>query len=454
MSDLRNSTTSEQTPSNSIRVNDSSSLGVSRSTDLIRESSSLPLCTVKEEKISEKSKGLTRAHSMSDPQLSLPVTTTQTLSLNSSPVKVHSTNHTPVSSLPPHDISSKSPPVPQPIMGGDRQQSRQNLIKRNDSSDFSLGHSFGFYQPISAPPASASATLVRASTTESLDQSSAATSIDVSPIKLDDDRMKSTLISDVDSSDDDDLSLNDIPRISPQLGGEGGGILSSTTTRVLSPSAVKPPQRRLVWTELESNNQKFSTPTPFLSISAPATKLAVKTSPVSQSLVAPTPLYPAVKLSPVYSSATSNSMRLSPGNANVTLTSPSTFGRGASRTSGVMNESMSRSMLMDKHKKHMDDLKLYYELELTQLRKKMGKLESERNDPSAVTSSSRRSLSPLSPNFASTQRSPLPLALPTTPRQSRQMYFPSSLTKGRHSRSSTGELHCMYCVVCFDDGQD
>ena len=420
MSELRmnSSTTSEQAPSSSTRASDSPSLRVSHSTDLNRESSSSPLSAMEGEQISEKSKGLTRAHSMSDPQLSL-TTTSQTLSPNSSLVKAQSSTHTPVSSPPL--IISKSPS--QPIMGGGREQSSQNQTKRKDSTDFSAGHSFGFYQPVlGAPPTATSATLVRTSTTESLDQSSAATSIDASPIKLDDDRMKLTL-SDVD--DDNDQSLNIIPRMSPQLQSTtvGGGIVSS-----MSPS--KPPQRRLVWTE--SNNQQSSTPAPSISVSAPATKLTVKASPVSQSIIAPTPLYPGVRLSPMYSSAVSpHSIQLSPGNANVTLTSPSTFSRGTSGS--VMNESMSRAALMEKHKKHMDDLKLYYESELSQLRKKLDKLESERNDPSAATSA-RRSLSPLSPNFASTQRSPLP----TTPRQTRQMYFPSSLTKGRTSRSSTG----------------
>ena len=443
MSELRTSTSSEQAATSSIRVSDSPSLGVSHSTDQIhvRGSSSSPSSTVEEEQISKIIKGLTRVHSMSDPQLSLTVTTSQTLS--SSPVKVHSANHTPISSPP--RIGNKS--LCQPKMDGDREQSSQNQTERNDSSDFSAGHSFGFYQP-SAPPTSASATLVRTSTTESLNQSSAATSIDASPIKLDDDRVKSTVISDIDD-DDDDQPLNNIARMPPQLGGGnrgGGGVLSSST-HVLTPSSANPPQRRLAWTERESNNQKFSTPAPpFLSISAPATKPTVKTSPVSQTLVAPTPVYPKVRLSPLLSSASSahnsnSSVRLSPGNANVTLTSPSSFSRGAS-SSGVMNEStcMSRATLMDKHKKHMDDLKLYYESELSQLRKKLDKVELERNDPSTPTSA-RRSLSP---SFASTPRSPRP----TTPRQTLQMYFPSSLTKGRSSRSSTGPLHyIMYMYI-------
>ena len=452
MSELRenSTTTSEQAPpGSSIRVSSSPSPGVSHSMDLMRESStcSSPISTVEGgEKISnsEKSKGLTRAHSMSDPQLSLTATTSQTISLNLSPVKAHSSNTTPVSSPP--RIVNKSPS--RPIVVGGERASGQDQTERKDSSDYSAGHSFGFYQP----PATTTcgAMIIRTSTTESLDQSSAATSIDASPIKLDDDRMKSTLISDIDDDDGDDMdqSLNDIIMgKSPQLGG-GGGVLSST----LSPSASKPPQRRLVWTELESNNKKSSTPAhvPSLSVSAPATRLTVKSSPVSHSLVAPTPVYPTVQLSPMYSSAvnahSTGNVRLTPGSANVTLTSPSTFSRGATHSSSLMNESMSRVTLMEKHKKHMDDLKLYYESELSELRKKLDKLESETIDTSAATATmsarGRRSLSPLSPNFASTQRTPLP----TTPRQTRQMYFPSSLMKGRSSRAS-GQLYCI--VLCM-----
>lgn len=432
MNELRmnSSVTSEQAPSTSIRVSDAPSLRVSHSMDLIRESSSSPLSAVEGEKISEKSQGLSRAHSISDPQLSR-ITTSQTLSLNSSPVKAHSTNHTPVSSPP--CATTKSPS--QPMLEGGRAQGGQNQAERVDSSDFSAGHSFGFYQPATT---TSSAALVRTSTTESLDQSSAATSIDASPIKLDDDQMKLTL-SDVDD-DDDNQSLNIIPRMSPQLKSiaVGGGSISS------SMSPPKPPQRRLVWME---SNQQSSTPAPSLSISTPATKLTVKTSPVAQSIVAPTPVYPAIQLSPMYSSAVSpHSIRLSPGNANVTLTSPSTFNRGS-----VVNESLSRATLMEKHKKHMDDLKLYYESELLHLRKKLDTLESDRTDPSAT--STRRSLSPLSSSFTSTQRSPLP----TTPKQSRQMYFPSSLMKGRSTRTPTGtgkefdvHEHRVYLIITGD----
>ena len=432
---MNSSTTSEQIPSSSIRVSDTPSLNrVSHSTDLVRGSSSSPLSAVKGEIISEKSKGLTRAQSMSDPQLSLTtITTSQTLSpMSSSPVKAHSTNHTPVSSPP--RIITKSPS--QPILEGGRERDNQNQAERVDSSDFSAGHSFGFYHS-GAPPITTSsgggAALVRTSTTESLDQSAASTSIEVSPIKLDDDRMKSTL-SDIDDDDDDDQLLNVIPRMSLQLKSTiGAGSISSSMS---PPPPPKLPQRRLVWTE---SNQQTSTATPSLSISTPATTLTVKTSPVVQSIVAPTPVYPAIQLSPMYSSAVSpHSIRLSPGNTNVTLTSPSSFNRGS-----VMNESLSRATLMEKHKKHMDDLKLYYESELSQLRKKLDKLESDRTDPSSM--SARRSLSPLSSSFTSTQRSPLP----TTPRQSRQMYFPSSLMKGRGVRTPTSTGMYVWNLTVF-----
>ena len=428
---LNISPTKEQVPSGGIKVVDIPSVGLSYSKDPPRQSSSSPLPVVQEspspaseeDKIDEKPKGLTRAHSMSNPQLSR-ATVSLPVSPSSSPVRACSTGCTPILTVHPRKVTRS---LSHPSLVEVGEPSDQKIIKREDSSDYSGGHSYGFHLP-EGPTSSAA--LFRTSTVESLHQCSEATSIDASPIKHDDEQIKLTLPGDDDQNEDNVQSVCFIPGASPYSqtvpgkGEEGTSDFSSASSPKLTPLP------RLVWTE---QSPQSSTPAPPLM--TPSSKTVVKMSPASQSVVIPKPQYPALLLSPVNNSsvmASPHTTRQSPGSANVTLTSPSTFGRGGGN-SRVTNVSLSRASLMEKHKKHVDDLKLYYESELGQLREKVDQLELERSDRSTVND--RRSQSPLSSSFLSTQRSPQP----TTPQQvTRQMHFPSSLVRGRGTRMATG----------------
>lgn len=362
-------------PSTSLRIGDTLQPRTSNSPD----SPTSPPLLVKGETLREKMVGLSRTHSTSDPQLAVATPTHR--ASTSSPIKAHSTNNTPAPS--PRGKS------PSQLSRGDQRSLHQS------ASDCSMGPSFGFLQ--SGPTSTA---LVRTSTTESLEQSSfeaTTVSIEASPIKADQHQLKQVL------SPDRPLT---IPRMSPNNAGGNS-------------NSVSQPQRKLAWTE--STHQSYVTTPPS----------TIKTSPASQSVVTPTPQYSVTRPSPGYNSP--YSVRLSPGNTNITMMTPTALGRSGIG-SASLNESQSRATLMEKHRKHMEDLKLYYESELSQLRGRLEQLESERNDPSSINT--RRSLSPVSPTFASTQRSP---QLANT-RQPRQLYFPSSLVKGRaRTPASTGD---------------
>ena len=414
-----------QVPSGGRKVTDIPSIRLSNSEDpfssLLPVNKESPSPTIEEDKIDEKSKGLTHTHSMSDPQLSR-AKVSKAGSPSSSPVRACSAGCTPILTIHPRNITKSHS---HPSLVEVKEQSDQNFVRRDDSCDGSAGHSFGFRLP-EGPTSSAA--LFRTSTIESLDQCSEATGIDASPIKHDDEQIKSAIPDDDDDDEDNVQSLNSIPGTPPHSQfAPGRGEERMSTFSPTSPPKLAP-RPRLAWAE---QSPQSSTPAPSLTI--PSSTTTVEMSPVSQSVVAPKPQYPALLLSLMYNTsatASPHSIRQSPGSANVTLTSPSAFSRGGNGS--VMKAGLSRASLMEKHQKHVDDLKLYYESELGQLREKVERLELERSD--RPTANVRRSLSPLSSSFLLTQRSP---QATTPPQVTRQMLFPSSLTKGRGARIPT-----------------
>ena len=356
-------------------------------------------------------------------------------SASPSPVKVSGLDDTPV----PNQwmVHSPSPHTksPSPSLQGDGEKNQPHRVRKDTSTtEFSIGASYGFLQ---SGPSYTSAELVRTSTTASLEQNSKSyddttvatcTSTEASPIKSDG---QLRTLEGILSPDHSPLNLN-IPRISP-----------SSINGGMSNSVSPPARRKLAWTELSSQlsniSQQSSTN---ISLSPPPRNIVVKTSPT---LLTPTPQYPVIQLSPRYDSpytGTCNSIHLSPGNTNnSTVATPTVLSR-AYGSSGSVNksvtESQSRAMLMEKHCKHMDNLKAYYESELSQLHSRLERLEAEKNDPSSTPTTTRRSLSPLSPSFPASQKSP------NSPRKPvHQLHFPSSLVKNNRARtpasSGTGD---------------
>ena len=385
-----------------------------------------PLSLDKREATREESEDLTHTRSLSNPQLTTVAMCTLSATLRSatpSPVEASSPNHTPVPShwlvrSPPS--CTKSPPQ-SPSQGGDIGQIQQEP-RPDRPGEFSKGSSFGFLQP-GPESTNTSTALVRTSTTESLEQNSQSyddttvatcTSLEVSPIKGD----EQIEISEGDASPDRSLSNLNVPKVSPSSG-KGG----------MSDTVSPPTRRKLAWTEPTSQQSSVIT-----SLSPPSRNLVVKTSPVPRYLVTPTPHYPVGQLSPRYCSPyNDNSIRPSPGNAGITVATPTAAlsrGRGCASPNTTITESQSRALLMEKHRKHMDDLKTYYESELSQLHSRLEQLEAERNDPSFTSTTARRNLSPHSPSSPSSQKSP------NSPRKAvHQLYFPSSLIKSSRART-------------------
>ena len=389
-----------------------------------------PLSLVKGEDAEEKSKGLARTQSLSNLQLTLAPRTLSPpthRSATPSPVKVTSPNDTPV----PNQwlVRSPSPHTksPSPSLRSDGEKSQPHQIEKDTSAvEFSIGPSYGFLQ---ADPAYGSTSLVRTSTTESLEQNSKSyndttvvtcTSTEASPIKSDG---QLTMLEGVLSPNCSPLNLN-IPRMSPSSI-EGG----------VSDSVSPPTKRKLVWTELSSQQSNASQESNALS--PPSSNIVVKTSPVSQPLITPMPQYPVLQLSPRCGSPyAGNSTHLTPSNTNSwIMATPAAISRAVGSSGSInksvhVTESQSRAMLMEKHRKHMEDIKEYYESELSQLQSRLERLEAEKNDPSSTPTTTRRSLSPLSPSFPASQKSP------NSPRKpANQLYFPSSLVKSSRART-------------------
>ena len=350
----------------------------------------------------ERIGGLIRTHSSSDPQLTIATHSPKHPSASPSPIKANSTNCTPLSS--PRTKPSSHSPL--------RCEANTSPMQQHGSNTpaFSVRPSYGFLQ--ATPPSTGSA-LVRTSTTESLEQvnrNSVATSVEASPIKAD----EHSQTKGVESRDQYPLNISQMSPNSTE-----GGMADS----------MMPAQRKIAWTEASSWQNH---PTCEQSLSPPTVNnISIKTSPASQSLLAPISNYPTMQLSPRYASQHGGSLFRSLENTtSVQMTTPSSLGRGGGGNASInttINESQSRALLMEKHHRHMEDLKEYYELELSQLHSRVEKLEVERNNN--LSSTARRSISPLSPSFVSSQNSP---QRPTTPRQPvRQLYFPSSLVKSR-----------------------
>ena len=296
---------------------------------------------------------------------------------------------------------------------------------------FTIRPSLGFLQPASAPVYTSTA-LVRTSTTESLEQNSfeaAANSIETSPIKIDDEPAQQTK----EVPPPNDWSPMNVATVT----------LSSAEEE--KSKAYSPARRKLAWSEASSwqKNPTVSSLSPPPPLPPSSVKnLHVKTSPGKQSLATHTQQYPVMHgLSPKYMSPHNATVQGSPGNTSVSMATPTALrvSRGVGSVNTSVNESQSRAVLMEKHHKHMEDLKNYYELELSHLRSRLEHLEETAAQRSELSSSStptrRRSTSP-SLVVMSQQSSQYTSMSRQTPQ--RQIYFPSSLVKNRARTPSGG----------------
>lgn len=375
-----------------------SSFPVSPTSSKSTQPSSLPPSFSERPSTRDQTVALTRTHSSSDPQLFVGGVGSTHRPPSPSPDRATSVGCTPISSPRVQSLTQSPRNVDE----------KGHAQAKAERPGLTIGPSFEFI--------ASNAGLARTSTVESLDQTShdaASTSVEVSPIKADEDR----------ESFSPKQSLKDFQRNFPD------GLVEGETTN----NSLSPPRRKLAWTETPSS-QRSNLPHPPSPLPPPR-ELTIKTPPTSQSLVVPTPQYPAIQFSPAtyrYGSPSTSGIQVRTSPGSVSMTTPSLHSSsGGGVRSITLSDSQSRATLMEKHHKHMEDLKMYYESELTELRDRIQRLESDKNEPSPSAMNPRRSVSPLCTSFVSNQqRSP---QHPTTPRQNptRQLFFPSSLVKGR-----------------------